>query len=94
MNENWTAHLLPTDFTKAYYPVNTEADSTYDVGFRTKLIALIKKYLNKTCSKCRLCKHLPDVFRIPNSLKERHASLLLFLFLLRREQRSKKIKIN
>lgn len=79
MNENWTAHLLPTDFTKAYYPVNTESDSTYDVGFRTKLIALIKKYLNKTCSKCRLCKHLPDVFRIPNSLKERHASLLLFL---------------
>jgi hypothetical protein len=52
----------------------------YKIGCsKIKPVALIRKCLNKTCSKFRLCEHLPDALRIPNSLKGRNASFLLFL---------------
>jgi hypothetical protein len=54
-----------------------------EFGIPMKLIRLIRMYLNETCSKVHLGKHLSDIFPIKNVLKQEDAlSALLFSFAL------------
>jgi hypothetical protein len=78
VKRNGTVHPPPTDFTKPTTLSREKLARVYNGGFsKIKPVALIRKCVNKTCSKFRLCEHLPDALRIPNSLKERNASFLL-----------------
>jgi hypothetical protein len=40
-----------------------------EFGIPTKLVSLIETYLNETCSKVRIGKHLSDASSIQNCLK-------------------------
>jgi hypothetical protein len=96
VKENLTVDLPPTDVTKPITQSREKLDRLCNGGFsKIKPAALIRKCLNKTCSKFRLREHLPDALRIPNNLKERNASFLLFLsFSLAQSKGTKKININ
>jgi len=83
--------LPPTDLTKPTTQSREKLDRLYNGGFsKIKPVTLIRKCLNKTCSKFRLCEHLPDALRIPNNLKERNASFLLFLSFSLAQSKGKK----
>jgi hypothetical protein len=57
---NGTVHKLLTDFKKAYDSVRREVlyNILTDIGIPRKLVALIKMYLNETCSAVRISKSL------------------------------------
>jgi len=64
-----------------------------EFGISMKLERLINMWLNGTCSRVRVGKHLSDMFPIKNGLKQRDAlSLLLFNFALKDAIR--KIQVN
>jgi hypothetical protein len=70
---------------KAYDSVRREVlDSILiEFGVPMELVRLIKMCLNKTYSKVRIGKHLPDNFRTQNGLKQGDAlSPLIFNFTL------------
>jgi hypothetical protein len=53
-----------------------------EFGVPTKLVRLIKMWLNKTYGKVCIGKHLSDSFAIQNGLKQDALSPLLFSFAL------------
>ena len=58
-----------------------------------KLVRLIKVWLNETCSRVRVGKHLSDVFPIKNGLKQGDVLLpLLFIFAL--EYAIRRVQVN
>jgi len=78
-------HQLFIDFRWAYDSVRREVlyNILIEVGFPTKLVKLIKMCLSETYSRVRVGKHLSDVFRIRNGLKQGDAlTPLLFNFAL------------
>jgi hypothetical protein len=91
VKRNRTVHLPLIDFTKPTTQSREKLARLYKGGFsKIKPVALIRKCLNKICSKFRLCEQLPDALRIPNSLKERNVTfLLLFSFSLAQSEGQK-----
>jgi sorting nexin-29 len=82
---NEAVHQLFTDFKKAYDPVRREVlyNILIEFGIPMRIVRLVKIYLNKTYSRVRVGKHLPDTFTIKNGLKQGDAlSPLLFNFAL------------
>jgi hypothetical protein len=57
---------------KAYVSVRREVlcNILIEFGVPMKLVRLIKMYLNETCKKVRIVKHLSDSFPIQNGLKQ------------------------
>jgi hypothetical protein len=79
-------HQLFMDFKKAYDSVRREVLYNILIEFLVpkKLVRLIEICLNKTYSKVRIGKYLPDTVPIQSDLKQGYAlSLLLFNFFFR-----------
>jgi hypothetical protein len=76
---------LFVDFKKSYGSVRREVlhNILMEFGNPMKLVRLIKCFLNETCDRVRLGKHLSDMFPTKNDLKQGDAlSPLLFNFAL------------
>jgi hypothetical protein len=75
MEEKWEynerVNQLFIDFKKVYDSVRKEVlyNILIEFGIPMVLVSLIKIYVNKTCNKIRIDKHLPDRFRMQNGLK-------------------------
>jgi hypothetical protein len=82
---NETVHQLFIDFKRAYDSVRREVLYNILIEFKVpmKLVRLIEMYLNETCSKFCIGKHLSDNFSIQHNLKQGDALFpLLFNFAL------------
>jgi hypothetical protein len=78
---NVAVHQLFIDFKKAYDSVRREVlyNILIEFGIPMQVTRLIKVYLNESYSRFRVGKHVSDVFRIRNGLKQGDAlSPLLF----------------
>jgi len=91
---NEAVHQLFIDFKKAYDSVKREVlYNLTEFGIPMKLVRLIKMCLRETCSRVWVGKHLSDMFRIRNGLKQGDAlSHLLFNFAL--EYTIRRVQVN
>jgi hypothetical protein len=71
-------HHLFTDLKKVYASVGREV-SLIELIIPMKLIRLIQMYLNETCNRVRVDRHLSDMFPIKNVLKQGDSLLALLL---------------
>jgi hypothetical protein len=69
---NEAVHQLFIDFKEAYDSVRREVlyNILIEFGIPMKLVRLIKVFLNETCSRVQVGKHLCDMFPIRNGLKK------------------------
>jgi len=92
---NEAVHQLYIDFKKAYERVKREVLSNIliEFGIPMKVVRLIKVYLNESCNRVRVGKHVSDVFPIRRGLKQGDA-LSPLLFTCSLEYVIKRVQVN
>jgi len=76
-------HQLLRYFRKAYNAVGREILYNIPMSLiHAKLVKSITVFLNETCSRVRVGRHLSEMFPIKNGLKQNAISPLLFYFAL------------
>ena len=92
---NEAVHQLYIDFKKAYERVKREVlyNILIEFGIPMKVVRLIKVYLNESCNRVRVGKHVSDVFPIRRGLKQGDA-LSPLLFTCSLEYVIKRVQVN